>query len=285
MSFHQDIDKMQLQEKIKIPENSYRKKYSEENLPIREEKIALEEEKLVLEEEKFALKEEKIILKEENIKLASDDDLLLEEDYIITNQNFVSVIGEVKNTKEEKNTIMNPIGKSEEINLSNLNNKQSDSLIPEDFNFKAYKYEKCSIGESCQGCNRYHYEGEKRRELEKIQYGSVLCPRLEHCYNQDRCAKAHNLMELYYHPHIYQAYKCPYPKKNEQCIFGKFCNCFHLIDEKNVESQPTIKCKICLTENICMARVNCGHTFCKNCSIGIACRRCKVPGDVIKIEL
>lgn len=170
-------------------------------------------------------------------------------------------------------------------NWPNFVNIVAESSEPEEFNLKTYKTQKCPNGDKCKGCNKYHYEGEKRRDLGKIQYAPVLCPRLLNCQQQDRCGKSHNFMEIYYHPQIYRSHPCPYSQKCKQCALGTYCNLIHILGDKTAESRNKLKCGTCLIEDISMVRVKCGHAFCKNCSVGEWCKKCNVLGDVIKLEL
>ena len=170
-------------------------------------------------------------------------------------------------------------------NWPNFSNQPAEALVPEEFNLKTHKTQKCPVGEKCRGCNKYHYEGEKRRELEKIQYTPMICARAGSCMQQDRCGKAHNFMEIYYHPQIYRSHPCPYTIKLKQCVMGTYCNFIHLFAEKSAEIKNKVKCGCCQTGDICMARVKCGHACCKNCAAGPECKKCSVSGDVIKIEL
>jgi hypothetical protein len=180
------------------------------------------------------------------------------------------------------NEISNPLPNSQETWPSFLKDS-IESVIIEDFNLKTHKTQPCQLGAKCKGCNRYHYEGEKRRDLEKIQYAPVLCTRAGNCLQKDRCGKAHNFMEIYYHPQIYRSHQCPYTIKFKQCALGQYCNFIHLFDEVVVNTKA--KCNHCKLEEVTLARVKCGHTFCKNCGVGEECKKCKMPGDVIKIEL
>lgn len=162
---------------------------------------------------------------------------------------------------------------------------EPSNQVSEEFNLKTYKTQKCPNGEKCKGCNRYHYEGEKRRDFNKIQYSATLCQRAQNCMMQERCGKAHNFIELYYHPQIFRSLPCPYAIKCKQCSFGSLCNFIHLVDDKNAENKPKVKCKGCNQDDVCMVRVKCGHACCKNCAGGNECKRCRMPGETIKLEL
>lgn len=191
---------------------------------------------------------------------------------------------------------MNPIGdqESESQNYSQKDKKCNTWKLPIDkpssqtakdcFSLATYKTEKCKIGDKCTGCTKYHHEGEKRRDINIIQYLPVLCPNANDCALKNRCNKAHNLIELFYHPQIYKSLYCPYIEKNRKCPFGNLCNFIHLAEVGNSFTKPTIKCASCKHNDITKARAICGHVCCNNCSQGNECHKCYAPGDTIKLE-
>ena len=181
---------------------------------------------------------------------------------------------------------VSPVEPSETVekNWPTFAKETSELQIAEEFNLKTHKTQKCTTGDKCKGCNKYHYEGEKRRDPELVQYLPVLCNRAQNCVGKDRCGKAHNLMELYYHPQLFKSHPCPYTIKYKQCSFGHFCNFIHLF-EQNVQNKAKPICKNCFAEDVCIARLGCGHTFCKNCGVGEVCKKCGNKGEFLKIEL
>ena len=283
-----DSDQSKQESKIKIPDNPYRVKNTDEK-PSFDEDTTLNRRGRRTGRRGTRYRNFRTLEENEHItNQVSVPNPTTEEVKIIPAQHIINQYEKIeKNEKIEINE-KNKIETNEKNKIEtwpNFVNEQTEALVPEEFNLKTYKSQKCPIGEKCKGCNRYHYEGERRRDLEKIQYAPMLCPRTGNCYQQDRCGKCHNFMEIYYHPQIYRSHPCPYTIKMKQCGLGKYCNFIHLIEERNIETKLKIKCKICSVDEVSMARVKCGHTCCKKCSIGVECRKCKVPGDVIKIEL
>lgn len=153
----------------------------------------------------------------------------------------------------------------------------------EEFSIKTYKMQKCLIGDKCKGCNRYHFEGERRRDIEKHYYYPALCPRGNNCQNIEKCSKAHNFVEIYYHPQVYRSISCPYTTKFKQCAFGGWCNFLHLIDEVGKESK--FSCKACKKSEAEYVRIKCGHLCCGKCSTGNKCLKCGADSVSLKLEL
>lgn len=189
----------------------------------------------------------------------------------------------VRESNRPRNEVLNKVEneKSEnaEVSWPMAANSDSNSQSNEEFSVKTYKTQKCTVGDKCKGCNRYHYEGEKRRDIEKNYYYPVICPRGNNCPNIEKCSKAHNFVELYYHPQIYRSTACPLTVKFKQCALGNFCNCLHLVDDLG-----KMKCKVCGKEDMDFVRDKCGHPCCKKCSSGGRCLKCGVDAVSIKVN-
>lgn len=167
----------------------------------------------------------------------------------------------------------------------NLLDNEPQTVSFEEFNLKTFRTQKCQVGEKCKGCTKYHYEGEKRRSVENFQYFATLCQNAWNCKAQERCGKAHNFTELFYHPQVFRSVQCPYALKYKKCIFGNLCNFIHLFGSKNNESRVRVKCKSCNKDDVNMVRVKCGHACCKNCAESSQCKRCAIISEAINLEI
>lgn len=160
---------------------------------------------------------------------------------------------------------------------------EQSAQINEEFSIKTFKVQKCLNGDKCKGCNRYHYEGEKRRDIEKHYYHAAICPRGINCQNIEKCSKAHNFFEIFYHPQIYRSTECPFTVKFKQCVLGGFCNFLHLVDEAGKESK--FKCRVCKKSDMEFVRIKCGHPCCGKCAGGDKCLKCGVDAVCYKLNL
>ena len=155
-------------------------------------------------------------------------------------------------------------------------------IVNEEFNIKTFKILKCPNGEKCRGCFKYHFEGEKRRDLDKQTYYPVMCPRGFCCNLGDKCGKCHNFFEIYYHPQVYKTTYCPNMIKFKTCALGNLCNGLHFVEENSASSTKPFLCKNCLKEDVNFMRVKCGHVCCRKCSEGDNCKKCSKPSECKK---
>lgn len=155
-------------------------------------------------------------------------------------------------------------------------------IVNEEFNIKTFKILKCPNGDKCKGCFKYHFEGEKRRDLDKQTYYPVMCPRGFFCHLGDKCGKCHNFFEIYYHPQVYKTAYCPNMVKFKTCALGNLCNGLHFVEENSGSSTKPFLCKNCLKEDVNFMRVKCGHVCCRKCSEGDNCKKCSKPSECKK---
>jgi hypothetical protein len=164
-------------------------------------------------------------------------------------------------------------------------------------------------------CVYYHSSSEKRRSPRHFEYSSELCHAAGNCIHFDNCKKAHNKLEILYHPNIYQSAHCPYMLSDFGCPCFFLCPFIHynsledqILEEfkqvlkerddlenvsNGVESHlkekiqemglvnSKIYCK-CAQKVECI-RVPCGHTACKNCYTRETCIVCNSEGQCILI--
>jgi hypothetical protein len=154
--------------------------------------------------------------------------------------------------------------------------------LAESFDIKTLKLTKCPVGEKCKGCFKYHYEGEKRRDLDKHNYYPVMCPRGAACHLNDKCGKSHNFFEIYYHPQVYKTTYCSNMLKFKNCALGNYCNGLHFVDENSASTTKPFLCRICLKEDVNSMRIKCGHVCCNKCAEGDICKKCLKQSDCKK---
>ena len=164
-------------------------------------------------------------------------------------------------------------------------------------------------------CVYYHSSSEKRRSPKHYDYSPELCPAAGNCLQFNLCKKAHNTLEILYHPNIYQSAHCPYMLSHFGCPCSFLCpfiHCNSLEDQVLEEFKKVLKerddlenvsngveshlkekleemgianfkiyCKCTL--KVEYIRIPCGHTACKNCYTTETCIICSTKGKAILI--
>lgn len=100
---------------------------------------------------------------------------------------------------------------------------------------KDFKMNKCKKKKkhNIKKCKYYHFEVEKRRSYEDIQYSKVLCKK-KNCKDQ-QCQFAHNITEQLYHPENYKKKFCKNVINGKKCKFGKYCALAHSEEEIQIK--------------------------------------------------
>ncbi|CAG9323076.1 unnamed protein product [Blepharisma stoltei] len=234
--------------------------------------------------------------------------------------NFYSIPNQEQSTMDHSVPRQLKIEPNDPTTHSWISPKIDYTCKPEEFDLITYKTIPCKIGSACTGlCPRYHYQGEKRRSPSEYNYIPELCCKVGNCQLGDRCIKAHNIIEILYHPQVYLTFDCPYPRLSNGCYLGQYCNFTHInnpesqknvIDQhrlalekvhqkhaqleefhkKLVEKEEEIKC----LENsiLCKCKENlkrvimipCGHAFCELCANEVACAECGKIGKSYPIQ-
>ena len=189
--------------------------------------------------------------------------------------------------------------------------------LPQIFDQRFYKTQPCPTKQSCQAlnCIFFHYLGEKRRD--PVKHSSELCQEYPQCPKGDSCDKAHNLLEVVYHPSNLKRVTCPFI----DCIWGAACifnhnrefnllsrmqkvfdeslnTQSHLISTKialdsefetimklKSEIERKIKCGACKKKTGNLIKVDCGHLVCSSCAKGPMCPVCHTCSKSLHIGI
>lgn len=201
-----------------------------------------------------------------------------------------------------------------ETHMNEINDINSQNWVMD-----YYKVFPCNSATNCESplCVYYHSNSEKRRSPKFFEYFPKMCPSAGNCIQLDSCNHAHNMLEILYHPEIYQSAKCPYLLTDYgcPCIFlCPFIHCLSLEDKVLEEFKDVLKqrddvemesngvechlkekleeyallnsranCK-CGGGFINYIRVPCGHTACYICYSEKICSICGENGKSIVIK-
>ncbi|CAG9316089.1 unnamed protein product [Blepharisma stoltei] len=178
-------------------------------------------------------------------------------------------------------------------------------------------------------CHFYHHYGDMRRNPYLFRYAPVKCPNVievdktgprKECHIGQICNKAHNKVEIYYHPATYKQARCKY----QDCNVKGVCSFLHEGEEKNIEKKPlqeknifedtgnidwekeakmlamkskiltnlleqaqkknkeylTFNCHYC-SENVGIVVYQCGHLGCSSCATERFCIICGISANKI----